>query len=96
MQWPNTFATEERRDVRKYVLAYATEHDLLGAAISDETQTKALAVMIQARHSIPCRIGEVYVSRQGSLVGNAIYLRQAQPQSIPSNGGTRRATRCSG
>lgn len=27
----------------KYVLANATEHDLLGAAISDETQTKALA-----------------------------------------------------
>jgi hypothetical protein len=29
------------------VLAYATEHDLLGAAISDETPTKALANMIQ-------------------------------------------------
>jgi hypothetical protein len=33
--------------VRKYVLAYATEHDLLGAAISDETLTKALADIIQ-------------------------------------------------
>ena len=33
--------------MRKYVLAYATEHDLLGAAISDETPTKALANMIQ-------------------------------------------------